>query len=71
MIAFCGVHFMAETASVLSPEKTVLIPDVDAGCSLADAITPEQLRAWQPSIPATYGEAVNTRRPQGGRLTTA
>ena len=51
MIAFCGVHFMAETASVLSPDKTVLIPDLDAGCSLADAITPAQLRAWQAQHP--------------------
>ncbi|HUR85900.1 MAG TPA: quinolinate synthase NadA [Solirubrobacteraceae bacterium] len=51
VIAFCGVHFMAETASVLCPEKTVLIPDLDAGCSLADAITPDQLRAWQASHP--------------------
>ena len=51
VIAFCGVHFMAETASVLSPEKKVLIPDVDAGCSLADAITPAQLRAWQAQHP--------------------
>jgi quinolinate synthase len=51
VIAFCGVHFMAETASVLSPDKTVLIPDVDAGCSLADAITPDQLRAWQARHP--------------------
>jgi quinolinate synthase len=50
-IAFCGVHFMAETASVLCPEKTVLIPDLDAGCSLADAITPDQLRAWQAQHP--------------------
>jgi quinolinate synthase len=51
VIAFCGVHFMAETASVLSPDKTVLIPDLDAGCSLADSITPEQLAAWQAKHP--------------------
>jgi quinolinate synthase len=51
VIAFCGVHFMAETASVLCPQKTVLIPDLGAGCSLADAITPEQLRAWQSEHP--------------------
>ncbi|HET9073029.1 MAG TPA: quinolinate synthase NadA [Solirubrobacteraceae bacterium] len=46
-IFFCGVHFMAETASVLSPDKRVVIPDADAGCSLADSITPEQLRDWK------------------------
>src|SRR4051794_10434259 len=51
VIAFCGVHFMAETASVLSPEKTVLLPDMDAGCSLADSITAEQLRAWKARHP--------------------
>ena len=51
VIAFCGVHFMAETASILSPDKTVLIPDLDAGCSLADSITPGELRAWQAKHP--------------------
>jgi len=51
VIAFCGVHFMAETASILSPEKTVLIPDLDAGCSLADSITADQLRAWKAEHP--------------------
>ncbi len=50
-IAFCGVHFMAETASILCPEKQVLIPDPDAGCSLADAITADQLRAWKAAHP--------------------
>jgi quinolinate synthase len=51
VIAFCGVHFMAETASVLSPGKTVLLPDADAGCSLADSITADQLRAWKAQHP--------------------
>ena len=50
-IAFCGVHFMAETASILCPEKTVLLPDPDAGCSLADSITAPQLRAWKAKHP--------------------
>jgi quinolinate synthase len=50
-IAFCGVHFMAETASILSPQKTVLIPDLDAGCSLADSIDADQLRAWKGEHP--------------------
>jgi quinolinate synthase len=50
-IAFCGVHFMAETASVLCPDKTVLLPDLDAGCSLADSITADELRAWKAQHP--------------------
>jgi quinolinate synthase len=51
VIAFCGVHFMAETASILCPEKTVLIPDLDAGCSLAASIDAEQLAAWRAEYP--------------------
>jgi quinolinate synthase len=51
VIAFCGVHFMAETASILSPDKTVLIPDLGAGCSLADSIDADQLRAWKAEHP--------------------
>jgi quinolinate synthase len=50
-IAFCGVHFMAETASILCPDKQVLIPDLDAGCSLADSITAPQLREWKARHP--------------------
>jgi quinolinate synthase len=50
-IVFCGVHFMAETASILCPDKHVLIPDLDAGCSLADSITAAQLRDWKASHP--------------------
>ncbi len=53
-IVFCGVHFMAETASILCPEKTVLIPDLDAGCSLAASIDAEQLADWR----ATYPQGV-------------
>jgi len=50
-ILFCGVHFMAETAAIISPEKKVLIPDLEAGCSLSDSITIEQLRKWKKGHP--------------------
>jgi quinolinate synthase len=60
-IVFCGVHFMAETAAILSPGKTVLLPDPDAGCSLAASITAEQLREWKAQHPgATVVSYVNT-----------
>ncbi|GGM12372.1 quinolinate synthase NadA [Nakamurella endophytica] len=60
-IVFCGVHFMAETAKILSPDRTVLIPDARAGCSLADSLTAEQLRAWKAEHPgAVVVSYVNT-----------
>ncbi len=61
VIVFCGVHFMAETAAILSPEKTVLLPDLGAGCSLAASITGEQLRDWKAEHPgAIVVSYVNT-----------
>jgi quinolinate synthase len=60
-IVFCGVHFMAETAKILSPAKTVLIPDQRAGCSLADSITADELRDWKADHPgAVVVSYVNT-----------
>ncbi len=64
-IVFCGVHFMAETASILCPDRSVLIPDLEAGCSLADSITAEQLRDWKaqfddPADPPIVVMYVNT-----------
>jgi quinolinate synthase len=61
IIVFCGVHFMAETAAILSPEKMVLLPDMAAGCSLASTITGEQLREWKAEHPgAVVVSYVNT-----------
>lgn len=51
VIVFCGVHFMAETAAILSPDKTILIPDIEAGCPMADMITASELRAWKKQYP--------------------
>ena len=61
VILFCGVHFMAETAAILNPTKRVLLPDLDAGCSLADTIDADQLRAWKARHPgAVVVTYVNT-----------
>jgi quinolinate synthase len=60
-IVFCGVHFMAETAAILCPDKRVLIPDLEAGCSLASSINIEQLRDWKKEHPgAVVVSYVNT-----------
>jgi quinolinate synthase len=61
IIVFCGVHFMAETASIICPEKRVLLPDLEAGCSLAATINAEQLRQWKSEHPnAVVVAYVNT-----------
>ena len=54
VILFCGVHFMAETAKIVNPQKIVVIPDLDAGCSLAEQCPPDQLRAWKAKHPDHY-----------------
>src|SRR5205085_4694782 len=60
-IVFAGVHFMAETAAIVCPDKTVLIPDPNAGCSLAASITADELRAWKAEHPgAVVVSYVNT-----------
>jgi quinolinate synthase len=61
LIVFCGVHFMAESAAIFSPEKTVLIPDLGAGCSLAASIDADELRRWKAKYPgAVVVSYVNT-----------
>ena len=60
-ILFCGVHFMAETAAIISPQKTVLTPELEAGCSLSDSITVQELRDWKESHPGAISVGyVNT-----------
>jgi quinolinate synthase len=72
IIVFCGVHFMAETAAVLSPQKKVLLPDMAAGCSLAATIDGDDLRAWKAehrgAIVVSY---VNTTADVKAKATTA
>ncbi|HKV47448.1 MAG TPA: quinolinate synthase NadA [Candidatus Acidoferrales bacterium] len=61
VIVFCGVHFMAETASILCPDKTVLLPDLRAGCSLAASLTVDELREWKSKYPdAVVVSYINT-----------
>ena len=60
-IVFCGVHFMAETASILCPDKKILIPDTEAGCSLSDSITVQEMREWKKRHPGAISVGyVNT-----------
>ncbi len=66
-IVFCGVHFMAETASVLCPDKRVLIPDLDAGCSLADSITAEQLTRLEGARTRARSWSCTSTRPPRSR----
>ena len=64
LILFCGVHFMAETAAMLCPDKKVLVPDPAAGCSLAEMVIPSQIRQWKRAHPG--GRAIPrspSRRP--------
>ena len=65
VIEFCGVHFMAETASILCPDKSVLIPDLDAGCSLSDSIDADQLRDWKAEHPGARGRDVRQHLGRG------
>lgn len=64
VIVLAGVHFMAETAKLLNPGKTVLIPDLGAGCSLADSITPEDIALLRQPIPASPSSLMSIPRPR-------
>lgn len=61
MIIFCGVHFMAESASILNPDKKVILPAIDAGCPMADMVTAEDIKRLRASYKATIVSYINTR----------
>jgi len=67
VIVLCGVHFMAETAKLLCPEKTVLIPDLEAGCSLASSITAEDVRLLRHRYPAGVARGTGSTVPTRAR----
>ena len=64
IIVFCGVHFMAETAKILNPSKTVLLPDLDAGCSLSDSCPAEQLASIEKKTRTYMSSPMSTAPPQ-------
>jgi quinolinate synthase len=70
-IVFCGVHFMAESAKILNPSKKVLLPNLAAGCALADWITPESLEEWKARYPGHVVVTHNSSAAEGPSISAA